>query len=549
VNRFLLHGSVALLVLAGSVSCSSPEPPIEPEEPRLRRLTEAQYVNSIQDVFGSSVFVPIDNEPDDRRRGFLSVGASTASVSPRGVERFEQAAFTVAEQLMEPGLREQVLECEPSLETSDSCIDDEVERLGRFLWRRPLTSEETESVAAIARTAGQTLADPWDGFEFALAALLQSPYFLYRVELGSGGATEEYQRSFDDWELASRLSFLLWNSTPDHELLDAAEAGELSTAAGLDLQVERLLASPRARDGMKAWFGDLMRLADLADLYKDSNVFLHMSDSLGDSASEETLRFFEHLAFDEEGDLRDLATSRTTYVNREMAALYEVRAPERDGFGLLEFPSDSPRQGLLGQASFLLQASHPVSTSPTLRGKFVREVILCQTISPPLAEVDTSIPPVTEEALTLRDRVAQHLNDSGCAGCHNPMDNIGLGLENFDGIGRYRTHDNGGLIDSSGRVDEDEFTDPTELAALLRQHDDFAACLVKSFVRYANGVGEEEPQFDGLDWLAYEQGLNNNKLDSLVRTYVGSAFFKQAGPLEEMGVLSGDDDDDSGAER
>jgi hypothetical protein len=508
-------------------------------------LTNAQYENSIHDVLGADLFVPSDNEPDYRLRGFLSVGAGSASISPRGVERFEGAAFSVAEQAMEPGVREGLLECAPVLGAGDPCTRTEIARLGRSLWRRPLLASELDGITAVVAEAGTVLADPWDAFEFGLALLLQSPHFLYRVELGHEGISDVFARSYDDWELASRLSYLLWNTTPDAELLDAAEAGDLSTDIGLDLQVERLLSSQRAREGMRAWFGDMMHLAELDDLYKDPGVFLHMSDSLGASARGETLQFFEHIAFDQSADLRTIATSRTTFLNREMAALYEVRAPEREGFGQVDLANDGQRIGILGQASVLALAAHPVSTSPTLRGKFVREVLLCQLIRAPLAGVDTAIPPVTEEAPTLRERVAQHLTDPGCAGCHDPMDNIGLGLENFDGIGRFRTHDEGALIDSSGKVDEDSFEDPVGLAQLLRRHDDFAACLVKSFVRYANGAGEGEGQAEGLDWFVYEQGLDQHKLTSLISTYVGSAFFRQAGVLDVAPPSpSGDDDDD-----
>ena len=546
MNRHLSY-LACLLALLSSLACSSPEPPISPEEPRLRRLTNAQYENSIHDVFGADLFVPTDNEPDYRLRGFFSVGAGSASISPRGVERFEQAAYSVAAQAMEPGVREGLLECTPALTADDPCARSELARIGRSLWRRPLTESELDRSADIVVAAGAALGDPWDAFEFGLALLLQSPYFLYRVELGHEGISDDFVRAYDDWELASRLSYLLWNTTPDVELLDAAQAGDLSEDAGLDLQVERLLASPRSRDGMSAWFGDMMRLAELDDLYKDPGVFLHMSDSLGASARDETLQFFEHLAFEQEGDLRDLATSRTTFLNREMAALYEVRAPSLEGFGQVELPADGMRLGILGQASVLALAAHPVSTSPTLRGKFVREVLLCQSIRAPLAGVDTAIPPVTEEAPTLRDRVAQHLTDPGCAGCHDPMDNIGLGLENFDGIGRFRTVDGGVAIDASGKVDDDTFEDPIGLAQLLRRHDDFAACLVKSFVRYANGAGEGEGQEDGLDWLVYEQGLRQHKLTPLISTYVGSAFFRQAGDLVLAPESALGDDDDSAA--
>ena len=526
------------LVLGLSVfvaSCVPPEPPIELEEPRLRRLTEQQYINSVQDVFGTEIFVPTDNEPDTRSRGFLQVGASSAAISPRGVERFEAAAFTLAEQVMSEEQRTSVLDCALSGEPDDPCAAEEIARLGRLLWRRPLTDTEQASLEVIASSSSAALGDPNEGFQFALAGLLQSPHFLYRVELGTEDSQGRWTRAFTDYELASRLSYLLWNSGPDSELLDAAEAGELSTEEGLDAQTERLLAAPRGREGLVAWFSDMMHLAKLDDLYKDPNVYLHMSDTLGRSAAGESERFFEHLAFEQEADLRDLMTSRTTFLNREMAALYEVRAPAREGYGMAELPADGGRLGLLGQTSFLALEAHPVSTSPTLRGKFVREVLLCQTISPPLADIDTAIPPVTEEAPTLRARVAQHLSDAGCAGCHEPMDNIGLGFENFDGIGRYRTQENGAPIDASGLVDEDAFDDPTELASLLRVHDDFAACLVKSFVRYAGGQGEEEAQLEGLDWLHSAFSARQHSLKGLLDEYLHSAFFSQAGELDPVG--------------
>ncbi|MEE2830567.1 MAG: DUF1592 domain-containing protein [Myxococcota bacterium] len=509
---------------------------LEPEEPRLRRLTEAQYVNSVRDLLGSEVFVPLGLEPDDRLRGFLNVGASSASVSPRGVERFEQAAYILAEQAMEPGLREALLPCDPFSVGEADCAEAFLRSFGRRAWRRPLSESELSSLLGIAAESTTVLGDFYDGLEFAVAALLQSPNFLYRVELGGADPDGVWPARFDDWELASRLSFLVWNTTPDDALLDAAEAGELSTEEGLAQQVDRLLDSPRVRAGMSAWFTDQMQLSDLDSLYKDPLVVLHMSDTLGVSAREETLRFFEHHAFDEEGDLRDLLVSRTTFLNREMAALYEVQAPDREGFGQVELPVDSPRRGLLGQASFLALHSHPVSTSPTLRGLFVREVLLCQPMEPPLADIDTSIPPVTEEARTLRERVTRHLNDGGCAGCHEKMDYIGLGLENFDGIGRHRVTDNGGTIDASGELDGIAFADPQQLALTLRNHEALAPCLVTSFVRYANGYGEEAGQEAALAWLNDEADMDGYRLRSLIRSYVTSPLFLQSGPLDPVGT-------------
>jgi hypothetical protein len=332
--------------------------------------------------------------------------------------------------------------------------------------------------------------------------------------------------------MAERLSYLFWNTTPDDELLAAAAAGELTTDEGIGVQVDRLLESPRAREGLRAWFADLLHLVDLDDLYKDPGVFAFMSDSLGPSAREETLLGFERLVFDDDGDFRDLMTTRTAYVNRELAALYDIRAPAREGFGPAELPEDGLRVGLLGQASFLTGQSHPVSSSATLRGLFMREVLLCQVMPGPPAGVDTSIPPVTERARTLRERVANHLSDPSCASCHLLMDPIGLGVEHFDGIARFRSTDNGAEIDASGDLDGVEFMDPVELAETIRNHEAFVPCVVKNLARYANGTVEGGGQFESLSWLADELAAGDHRLQAFLPILATSSLFRAAGTIE-----------------
>jgi hypothetical protein len=259
---------------------------------------------------------------------------------------------------------------------------------------------------------------------------------------------------------------------------------------------------------------------------------VNVTDTLGTSAREETLLGFETLAFDDDGDLRDLVTTRRTFVNRELATLYDIPAPARDGFGEYTFGEESLRVGLLGQASFLALNAHPVSTSPTLRGKFLQEVLLCRVLPGPPADVDTSIPPPTEVAPTLRDRVLQHLEDPSCASCHQMMDPMGLGLENFDGIGRFRTHDEGAEIDASGDLDGVEFVDPVGLAQAIHDHERFAPCLVKTLVRYSNGHTEGFGELDGLDWLAGEFTFRKHRLGPLVEDLTLSPIFRQAGELD-----------------
>ncbi|MCP4870047.1 MAG: DUF1592 domain-containing protein [Proteobacteria bacterium] len=529
-QRFL--GLLGLGALFVAVSCRPPAPEIEPGEPTLRRLTEAQYVNSAHDLLGEDVFVPTGMEPDTRITGLLALGAGQTALSPRGVENFEAAAYALAEQAMEPGRAEALLPCSPSGTVDAACAEQFIEEFGRRAWRRPLTADEVGPLVDVATNAADVLESFEDGLEFAIASLLMAPHFLYRTELGEADPEGRWDRRFSGYEVASRLSFTLWNTTPDDELLDAAEAGDLDDDALLLAQVERLMADPRARAGLSAWISDMLHLADLDDLEKDPSTFVYVTDTLGQAARTETLMGFEALAFDDEGDLRELATSRRTFVDRELAALYDLSAPAREGFGEYVHPDESLRIGLLGQASFLALNSHPVSTSPTLRGKFLQEVLLCRTLPGPPADVDTSIPEPTEDAPTLRDRVLRHLEDPACAGCHEVMDPMGLGLENFDGIGRFRTHDEGALIDASGDLDGVDFDGPLSLAQAIHDNDDFAPCLVKTFVRYSGGRREVFGELEGLDWLSGEFAFRKHRLGPLVENLTLSPLFRQAGALD-----------------
>jgi len=243
----------------------------------------------------------------------------------------------------------------------------------------------------------------------------------------------------------------------------------------------------------------------------------------------------EALVFDEDADLRGLMTTRRTFLDRELAMLYDVQAPSLEGFESLELDPEGKRGGLLGQASILALNSHPTSSSPTLRGKFVREVLLCQSIPAPPAGVDTSIPPPTAEAATLRDRVLEHLANPSCAVCHELTDPIGLALENFDGIGRFRTLDGGAPIDSSGEFDGAAFEGPVDLAEAIVEHEDFVPCIVETLTRYATGSHEMEGSTEGLDWLSGEFQYDRYRTQALVEDLVTSPLFLQAGTVEDPG--------------
>lgn len=477
--------SILVLVFASACDGEIAEPnvtvdipglaPFRPDEGRLRRLTSEQYLTAVQDTFGEEISVPSVLEPDSRASGLIAIGSGEATVSARGVEQYEDAAYLVAEQVVGRDLG-----------CSDAqCTRDFLREHGRRLWRRPLTSRELDELGEVARQAELVEGDYRGGLRYAIAALLLSPHFLFRSEIGAPG--QDGLHRLTSWEHASRLSYFLWNAGPDDALLDAAARGDLSNPALLAGEVERLLASPRARDGVRALFDDVLQLEGLTSLRKDPLSFPHMSPEVGPSAREETLRLIEWLTFDESGDYRELFTTRTTFINRKLASIYGVQAPAREGFARYDHEASSERSGILGHVSILAGNSHVGSSSATLRGIFVRRVILCGEIPAPPANVDTSIPEPIVGAATLRDRVQRHLEEASCAQCHRRMDPLGLGLENFDAIGRFRTHDNGALIDASGDVDGATFETPREMGQALAEDPEVMRCAAVQFYRYAHG--------------------------------------------------------------
>ncbi len=533
----LRHATAAALATI-AVACTGviPEPDQQPPEPQLspapatlKRLTRTQYANAIYDLISPDIAVPIALEPDVETDGLKAIGAGTATVSNRGAEQYERAAYDIAEQTVSSKpLRDGVVPCNPTSTDDAECLKRFVEDFGARAWRRPLTQDEVQRYVTVGVQAATEL-DSFDGgVEFALAGLLQSPHFLFRVEVGKPDAGKPGLRKYSAFELASRLSFFLWNTIPDDALRKAAESGEISTASGLAKQTDRLLASPRARAAVRNLFTELYGLHKLDDLVKDGEIFRSMSADLGGFAREQTLLTLEDLIFEQRGDFRELFTSRRTFVNRKLASLYGIPAPKLEGFADTELPKNSARVGLLGHASVLALHAHPVSTSATLRGKFVRTVLLCGDIPPPPANVDTSLPEPSGARPTLRDRITEHLTNPSCSNCHNTMDPIGLGLENFDGIGQYRVRENGERIDASGDLDGTPFRNAKELGEAIASHPNLSQCVARNVFRYANGRVETLVERATIKALAAEFEYSDFDLVTLLRAVALNDSFRYA---------------------
>ncbi|MEZ5399093.1 MAG: DUF1592 domain-containing protein [Bryobacteraceae bacterium] len=388
--------------------------------------------------------------------------------------------------------RQRVLICRPvSANEETACAEKILSRLIRRAYRRPVAAADLAMPMKLYRGAR---AEGFDsGIEMALRAVLVSPEFLFRIEQdpADAGRGEPYRLS--DLALATRLSFFLWSSIPDDELLDGAIAGTLSRPGVLEKQVRRMLADPRAEMLATNFAGQWLHLRNLASAKPDMRTFPDFDDNLRQAFRQETEMFFESV-MREDRNVLDLLRARYTFVNERLAKHYGIPYVYGSRFRRVELPADSPRGGLLGQGSVLTVTSYATRTSPVIRGKWVLENILGTPPPPPLP----SVPALKERGplgtnLTVRQRLAEHRANPICASCHRLMDPVGFALENFDAVGRWRTQEFGVPVDASaGLPDGSQFDGVDGLRkALLAKPEMFATTVTEKLLTYALGRGVE----------------------------------------------------------
>ena len=488
-NKFLLAISTAIVLATPVYAASLPSQ----EVASLRRLTQEEYRNSISDIFGSEIEVRGVFEPTIRVGGLQAASTTVLSVTPVGFESFTKMADSIAVQVTAEKYRSK-LPCAPkdAKAADDACTGQILSHYGMMLFRRPLANDEVKSRVALAHGLAEKQKDFYAGLRYGLASLLQASDFVFRKEMATPAADKK-SFTLDPYSRATRLSYLLWNTTPDHELLDAAQKGDLNTQAGLDKQVDRLMASPRLEVGMRAFFNDMMELDTFDTVSKDSILYPKWGSAIANSAKEETLRTMIGLTLKENGDVRDLMTTRKTYVNRNLAAIYQLPFSFTGEWVPYEFPADSGRSGLLTETSMLAMFSHPGRSSPTKRGVALMDIMLCEPTPAPPANVDFSVVNDTSGALkTVRERLMAHAGNPTCASCHNHSDPIGLTLEGFDTIGGRRTKENGAVIDVSAAIKGDKFAGGEGLGKYLHDNPKFPACVARKLFAYGRGENSED---------------------------------------------------------
>ena len=503
----------------------------------LRRLTESQYRNSIADVFGPDILVQGRFEPDRRVGGLLAASTTILSITPSGMEGYAKMADGIARQVVDEKHRTKLLPCAPKSTTAPDrgCAGQIFEKYGLQLFRRPLASDELKARLDAADSTTKASGNFYTGIRYSLTTLLSAPDFLFRTEVA---VPEGKGYTLDGYSRAARLSYMLWDTTPDKALLDAAGSGALDTDAGVTAQVARLMASSRLEAGMRTFFSDFLELDTLGAITKDPTIYPKYSEEIAASAREETLRTAIDLVLKKNGDFRDLFTTRKTFINRPLAWIYDVPYNLSGEWMPHEFAASDGRNGIVTQVSMLGMFSHPGRSSPTKRGVALMDIFLCEPTPTPPANVDFSVVNDTNnpKLRTVRDRLMAHATTPTCASCHTHSDPIGLSLEQFDSVGERRLKEDGRDIDVSAEIGGKSFTGAAGLGQYLHDNPKVPACFVRKLYAYGVGANSEEvgkkavqPFLDGFTADGY-------RLPSLLKAIVTSPQFFSAPPLAPAAI-------------
>lgn len=485
----------------------------------LRRLTRSQYARSIGDLL-SLPGTESDGLPDDERVGPFPANA-TQPVSDVHVRRFMEAAEALAVQATSN--LDALLGCAPS----DACAEAFIRRFAERAFRLPVPDAETNQLLTLY-SGERARSSIKDGVQLVIEAVLQSPRFLYHIENKSLASQQKATIPLSPHEMASRLSYFLWNGPPDDPLRAAARDGSLQTADGVRAQAERLLSDDRAQNFTRQFGLHWFDLSSIERLTKDPRQFLWFSEAARKAMQDEAALFFDYGL--RHGTLQSLLTAPYSFVSQPLLPIY----------GLASSPTLDPtkptaldpkqRAGALTLPGFLATHAGPQQTSPVKRGVFVFKNLLCQSIALPNIE----IPPLPEPKpnQTNRERFAVHTSTPACAVCHLQIDPLGFGFENYDAIGSYRATDEGRAVDAKGILNignpavDGPFDGAVELSQKLLASDELHACVPLQLLRFALGRSETDEDACGLAELTREFETSGFDMRELVIALATSDAFR-----------------------
>lgn len=418
-----------------------------------------------------------------------------------------------------------VLICDP--DTGSACVDRILTAFAHHAYRRPATKPEIADLMAIFEKAKKAGYTPKQSLQFAIAEALITPQFLFRIERDPPPGTSAH---ITDPELAARLSYFIWSSTPDNELLRLAETNKLHQPDILDAQVRRLIADPRSVALADNFAGQWLETRSLDAMKPDAKKFPEWGPELKEAMRTETSLFFQAVLQDNR-PISDFIDGKYTFLNEQLAKFYGIEGITGTNFRRVELSDKDAleRSGVFTQASVLTVSSYPTRTSVVLRGKYLMETVLNSPPPPPPPDVPRLNEATVGVAKSLRQQMEAHRADALCASCHSKMDVLGFGLENYDAIGRWRTTDGKFPIDSSGAFPNGKtFNGPAEMKALLHDNmPEFVRCLAGKMLTYALGRGVEAYDRPVVDDLVRQTAAADNKFQPLVLGIVHSLPFRE----------------------
>jgi hypothetical protein len=514
----------------GSGPSEKPSVGVDPGRVGIHRLNNTEYDNTVRDLLGTQskpaeAFLAEDGNHFDNT-------ASALGMTGAQFEKYLTAASDLmVESLGSPGNAARFMTCVPAA-AADPCARQIIETFGLQIYRRPLEAAELERAMDVYDADFARASNGKEAIAQALRAMLASANFLYRVEYDAN-PTSTASHPLSSYELASRLSYLHWSSMPDAALFDSAKNGALTDVAALEATVDRLLSDPKASAFVESFAGQWLDIRSLLTHSVSEKVFPSYTTALADAVIAEGQLWFQDF-LNQDRPLTQWFTADFNYVNDVLAQHYGMPSPGTGAqFTRVEVTTDQ-RQGYLGLASFLIHTSVPSRTSPTDRGAWILSELLCEPPPPPPPMVATleksaDVNDTSEEgAENVRKRLERHRSDPACSGCHQLFDPMGLGLERYDGIGRYRaTYGNGDAIASEGTMPNGApYSGPAELGALIGQDPRFNACVASKLYMYA--LGREIEALDGatMQTLQTKWAARGLTLKNLMKEVVVSDAFR-----------------------